>query len=81
MKLVIFYLLIILAGIIGLGISFAQGGLRVVPKTTPPSKGFVDFLHEREWRIPKDIDLKAYQPIGIITGIILFINNGSRAGN
>lgn len=39
-----------------------------IPSTSPPHKRAkkVDFLHEREWRIAKTIDLNQIKPIGLI---------------
>ena len=35
-------------------------------RVTHPEKREYDFLHEREWRVPHDIDLRTTPPIGIV---------------
>lgn len=36
----------------------------IAPSSTVVTK--IDFLHEREWRVPKDIDLNVLHPLGLI---------------
>jgi hypothetical protein len=35
-------------------------------KKIDPAKPRYDYLHEREWRVPSDVDLSVYKPFGVI---------------